>query len=426
MMATIPTTIATLVVIAVSALVVRSVRGADRRHDRITLAWFAGVALLLWSMPIVEQFTSDDGNLGRIIAFLQHPPAATTGVATGVRIVFRFLSIPGDWVRGLEPIHPNVAFDTQGWAIPWAIIALCVATWWAWRRRWMPEFVACLIGMALVAVSIVAASRIVGAPAPYLVRWIWAIAAYTWFAAALVGLRQLCLTRFGARRGIDLVVGLTLLGLVVMIPRGIDLTPLRLSESWRRTISTVTPEVIAAIDGIEGTIWVNNGLGVDGSTALEVISRGERIGLDVRRDPEWDYIVGAHRTTDRLSADRELVFITGDMHEEFDANPDYVKIAEFDPRTPEQRAEMQAIVDRHTAEVDVTGLDPTQARGARAAAFSEWAIAEVSLAHPSQDFLDYWRLVQEGDLLTVYLSVGRPRPTTLDPSDGATTTIAPS
>lgn len=395
-----------LTAIGMGALVVRAVR--RRGTDLLTLAIVIGIGSLAWLPPLIEQLTSDDGNLSQIVRFLRNPPLATTGPAEGLQIVFRFLSIPGDWVRGLEPTQPSYAFDTGGWSIPWALVALVVALWWAWRRRWMPELVACLVAAALVAVSIVAASRIVGPPIPYLLRWMWAVAAFSWFAPALVALRQWSHTRMGARHGASVVLAATAVVLALMVPRGIDLTPLRLSDSWMRTIEAITPEIMTAIADIDGPIWVSNGYGVDGSTALEVIVRGERSGLDVRRDVEWDYIVGSHRTIDRLDAARELVFLSGDSHFEFDTNPDYVKVAEFDPRTPEQRAEVAALHERHEV-VDTTGMTPDEAREARATAFGDWLTSELASDHPSDDFRLFLRTLQYGDLLTVFLSVGPPR-----------------
>ena len=72
--------------------------------------------------------------------------------------MFRFLSIPGNWVRGVEPSLINSAIDTSGWAIPWALIALGAARWWAWRKHWRNELVLCGIAGALVVSGAIAAS----------------------------------------------------------------------------------------------------------------------------------------------------------------------------------------------------------------------------------------------------------------------------
>jgi hypothetical protein len=401
--------IAVLVLVGLGALVVRSLRGPSTRKDRRSLLLIVGVALVCWIPPIIEQLTNRPGNMQLILDFLGDPPTVTTGPATGLRIVFRYLSIPGNWVRGAEPTLANYSIDTHGWAVPWALLALLAAGWWAWRRRWRVELAACGVALALVVAAAFAASRIVGAPSPYLLRWIWPIAAFTWMSVGLVALRQLTTTGFGRRHGVNLVVVATLVALVVMVPRGVDLTPLRVSESWRRTIEAVVPPTLEAIRDVDGPVWVSDGLGVDGSASLELIARAERAGLDVRRSPRWDYIIGEHRTIERLDAARELVFLTGDTHLELDGNPDYTEIASFDPRTPEERAAIADLRARHTADVDVTGLSESEARQARDEVFSAWALAEVVKPHPSQDFTDYWRLLQQGDLLTVFVSNGPPR-----------------
>jgi hypothetical protein len=397
-----------LVGLGLVALVVRSVRGPTPGADRRSLLWVVVAGAVAWIPPLVEQFTTDSGNMTEILAFLGDPPASTTGPAEGLRIVFRLLSVPGDWVRGAEPSLADYSYDTRGWAVPWALLALGAAGWWAWRRRWRAELVACGIAGALVVTSIIAASRIVGAPAPYLLVWVWPVAAFTWMAVALVALRQLTCSRFGRRHGANLVLVVTLLALVAMVPRGIDLTPHRLSSSWERTINAVAPAALAAIEGVDGPVWVPDGLWVDGSASLELVARAERAGLDVRRSPEWGYIIGDHRTIDRLDAERELIFVNGESRLDFDGNPDYTFVTSFDAHTPEEKAELQAIIDRH-ADVDVTGMSRIEARDARDAAFSAWRDQELGEADPSQDLVDWLRLIRSGGELSVYVSNGPPR-----------------
>jgi hypothetical protein len=398
----------TLVAIGLLALVVRSVRGPVAGRDRRTLAWALVAGLVVWIPPLVQQLRGADGNMSLILDFLGNPPQATAGPAEGLRIVFRYLSVPGDWVRGAEPVMANYSYDTRGWAVPWALLALVGAAWWAWRRRWRVELAACGVAAALVVAAIVASSRIVGAPVPYLIRWGWAVAAFTWFAVGLVALRQLACTTFGRRHAANLVLVATLLGLVVMVPRGIDLTPLRLSRGWAETIEAVVPPTLAAIEGVDGPVYVPDGAWLDSSAALELVSQAEKRGLDVRRSPNWGFMIGEHRTVEREQAAREVIFVNGLAHLEIDQDPDYTFVTSYDALSPDEQAELEAIIDRH-ADVDVTGMSPIEARDTRDAAFSVWRDAQFGEAKPDPDLAEYLRLIQSGGLLSVYISNGPPR-----------------
>lgn len=397
-----------LIGIGATALIVRSVRGKDRSHDRRTALSALGVAIVCWIPPIIEQFTHSPGNLRLIYEFLRNPPRATTGFSTGVQIVFRFLSVPGYWVRGEEPTHITSALNTSGWAIPWALVALCIAAWWAWKKHWRNELALCGIAGALVVAGAIASSRIVGAPAPYLLRWMWAIAAFTWLAVAVVALRQIALTTFGRRHANNLVAVATIVVLLTMIIRGVNLAPLRLSESWTRAIAALTPPVLAAIENAPGPIYLADGYGLDGSAGLDLLAQAEQAGLQVRRGPSWAYIYGDKRVINRDDAASELLYLTGSTRLQFEADPRYREIVTYDPLTPDQRAEYDALVAKY-AGIDVpAGMSAFEQARAREDLMSQWVTTELASKSPSDDFKRYVKLLLAGETVSVFLSNGPP------------------
>ena len=401
--------IAILVGIGAVALVVRSIRGNELRHNRRTALMALAVAVVCWIPPIIEQLTQSPGNLRLISQFLRNPPLATTGLATAIRITFRFLSIPGNWVRGAEPSFATSAINTSGWAIPWALLALCVASWWAWRQRWRSELALCGVAGALVITGTIAASRIVGAPAPYLLRWMWAIAAFTWLAVAAVALRQIARTSFGRRHASNLVVVATICVLLATLVRGVNLTPLRLSNSWTKAIAALTPPTLAAIKNAPGPIYLADGYGLDGSAGLDLLARAEEAGIEVRRSPSWAYIFGDKRTIERSDAATELLFLTGSTRLIFAADPYYREIFTYDPLTPDQRAEFDAIVIRHTGIFDQSFNSPADEALAREEILRQWVTTELSSTTQSADFKRYMKLLLDGEVVSVFISNGPPR-----------------
>lgn len=402
--------IALLIGIGAIALAVRSVRSSTLRHDRHTAVLALLIAVVCWIPPLLEQATNSPGNMRLIFDFLRNPPLEATGYSAGLRITFRFLSVPGNWVRGAEPTFINASINTSGWAIPWALIALGGATWWAWRKRWRSEFALCVVVGSLVVVSALAASRIVGTPLPYLLRWMWAVAALTWLAAAAVALRQLACTAFGRRHATNVVVTATIVVLLALTLRGVNLTPLRLSESWTRAIAALTPVTLEAIKDVPGPIYLADGYGLDGSAGLDLLARAEAAGLDVRRGPDWAYIYGNKRTIDRSAAASELLFLTGSTRLRFDEDPAFQKIATYDPLTPEQRATFDALVIKHTGVFDMPAFtSPVDEALAREELLREWMASELANPSPSQDFKDFMDLLLKGEIVSVFISNGPPR-----------------
>lgn len=399
-----------LIAIGTVALIARAFRSSTLRYDRRTALLTLFIAVVCWIPPLIEQATNSPGNMRLILDFLRDPPLAATGFSTGLRITFRFLSIPGNWVRGAEPTFINAAINTSGWAIPWALFALSGATWWAWRKRWKAEFALCVLVGALVIVSTIAASRIVGTPLPYLLRWMWAVAALTWFAAAAVALRQFANTTFGRRHATNLVVVATIVVLLAMTLRGVNLTPLRLSESWTRAIAALTPVTLEAIKDAPGPIYLADGYGLDGSAGLDLLARAEAAGFSVRRGPEWAYIYGDKRTIDRANAASELLFLTGSTRLRFEEDPSFRKIASYDPLTPEQRARFDALVLKYTSSVDGSSFSsPADEALARDELLREWTASELASPSPSADFKNYMDLLLKGEVVSVFLSNGPPR-----------------
>ena len=400
---------AMLVGIGAAALLTRSMRGSNRSHDRRTSFIALAVAVVCWIPPIIEQLTHSPGNLRLIYGFLRNPPLATTGFATGIRIMFRFLSIPGNWVRGTEPTLINSAINTSGWAIPWALLALCVAAWWAWRKNWRNELSLCGIAAALIVVGAVAASRIVGAPSPYLLRWMWAIAAFTWLAVAAVALRQIALTKFGRRNASNLVVAATIFVLILTLVRGVNLTPLRLSNSWTRAIAALTPPALAAIKELPGPIYLGDGYGLDGSAGLDLLAKAEEAGIDVRRSPSWAYIYGNKRTIDRSQAASEVLFLTESARLETEADPYYREIFTYDPLPPDQRAEFNALVAKYAGFDHPEGMSPAAIARGQEQLLEQWVQTELAAKSSSADFKRYMKLLLDGPIVSVFVSNGPPR-----------------
>jgi hypothetical protein len=147
--------------------------GPARVAVATTVAVTAGLALLLWLPPIVEQLTEESGNLAKVVDYFADPPEDTFGPRDG----FHLLLLRLDPWKLLTNRTPDVPF-AGGSSVPgaallgvWAVAAVA-----AWRlRAWALLRLHAVLGVAVVAAG-VAFSRILGPPFGYLSLWTYGIA----------------------------------------------------------------------------------------------------------------------------------------------------------------------------------------------------------------------------------------------------------
>jgi hypothetical protein len=196
---------------------------------------------------------------------------------------------------------------------------------------------------------------------------------------------------------------------MAILVRGVNLTPLRLSESWTRAIAALTPPTLAALEGMPRPIYLVDGYGLDGSAGLDVLAKAEEAGIDVRRDPSWAYIYGDKRTIERSQAASELLFLTDSTRLEAQADPNLREIISYDPLTPDQRTEFNALVTKYAAFDSQPGMSNLDQLRAQEELLQKWVQAELAAKSPSADFKRYMKLLLDGPIVSVFVSNGPPR-----------------
>ena len=166
------------------------------------LSLAAGLGVLLWIPPVIEQVTTRRGNLGRILDLVRAGPDAIVGWRGAARITSAVLVRPPFWFRDSfadtyrpkgQPVGANaLSIATTGVpAFRWAVVALgvlllvlVVLAVWAWRRRRTAVVTGVAVSLAATGIGLYTTSRvgtdIVGI-APHQFRFLWPIAAFTTF-----------------------------------------------------------------------------------------------------------------------------------------------------------------------------------------------------------------------------------------------------
>ncbi|HMF04082.1 MAG TPA: hypothetical protein VKH17_04655 [Acidimicrobiia bacterium] len=343
----------TVAVASWSAYRQRVNRAALRRY----LTWLAiaaGVTVVVWIPPVIDQIVHDPGNLSVLSDYFRNPPEAPVGLRRAIDVIFVHLN-PFHLVQELTTDRTQVE---SGSSVPGVLflgvwIASVVAAWRVRNRTILRLDL--VLGVALV-LALVSTSRIFGLVWYYLVLWAWGITslmilAIGWTAAVLVRRRlEGDAAARAARLGTAVLVAVVVVLSAVFTynATSVDVPAPRLSH----TLGVLTRRTAAALDrpsapggGRDGRYLVTLRDPVDiGAMGYGLVNELERRGFDV--GVIEGYGPGATRYRVRPAADA-----TGIVHlaigpediATWRAKADVRQVAAIDPRTPKQRNEFDLL-----------------------------------------------------------------------------------
>lgn len=347
-------------VIVTAAAVLRVWRHRDGQRPP-DWRWFglaAGLGLLLWTPPLVDEVVHEPGNLSQIVEHLGSPEAPIGIRQAGTFVLERLdawqlivveSAHPGTYVRTLSGPGPT---DQRGAITLAAWIASVAAAAWLRHRRLLALHL--VVGTG-VAVAVVAISRIFGVPWPYLMLWAFGIGAL--MALSIVATAAVLLARAWPRlRAPDALQAASLAGLVlvaVLSVRLLVLAPDATPETPDQTqqLARLVPDTVAALeqgagaatagDGRYLVLWsdATNGGSEGIGLVNELVRRGYRVGVDAREGVK----LGAARVWPPEQATARIVFASGGWIEHWAAEPGAVRVAYDDPRTAAERAEFEEV-----------------------------------------------------------------------------------
>ncbi len=281
-------------------------RTDDEHRDRIR--WWlrmSGVTVVvlavLWLPVVIQQLTSDDGNLAALVRFFRnHGREHSYGDAW--HVLASELSVWPDWLRGsiVRNIYSG-AVDLSGpTPVAVAVVLLVGAAVITWRRAKDGFRLDVVVGLAIVA-GFVSVSRIVGEIFPYLVIWTWALGMLTWLAISWSVVRW-----WQTRAAPDPRVGRVALGavavalLVVSVVSTVDAAragnPDGPGSRWVRGLTAKVRDELPDGRGVveirstggAGSTWVGAGI------ADEL----EHDGIETRVPPDLAFAYGPDRVLD--------------------------------------------------------------------------------------------------------------------------------
>jgi len=330
----------------------RAERDQLRARLRAVVLATAGVVVVLWLPPLVDQLRGEPGNISEMWRFFREPHD-TLGLGDAYSAVALQSDHGAPWLTGDVPLLLGGAVDLDAAPlVPAALLVLAAGLVIAVRRRDRSATVLALAVLLAAVVSVVALSRLVGDAFPWILGWTGVVGLGCWLAAGWAGYRALSdPARAHVEGPLTVVLALALVAISAV------------SAFNASTRSYERDEFIAAMRAL-GDRAADVTRDGDGPVLVEVdpIPLGggdvgpellvlalERAGVDTVVDDDLANRFGDHRAHPNQAATEVRVF-AGDA----DVVPaGYEVVVTVDPLTRSERARR----DRLVAELRERGLD---------------------------------------------------------------------
>lgn len=343
-----------------AAVAWRPVTDRERSSAMRWLAAAAGIGVVLWTPPVLDELRADPGNLTLIYRYFTGDDGgeALLGVGGALTLLLRLL----DPLRLAGSLGSGdlvaAAADPTGSVLPGVavLIAWMVAVIAAARLRHRALCRLHAVAAAALLVGVVSMSRILGKVWYYLLLWSWAVAGLLVLAVAWTGIEWLANRRPGDRRRmIDIVTGVAVGVLIVAVVAATASAPgaERSEERLSAALGALVPATVAGLedgvgaapgpDGRYVIMW-DDPLHI-GAQGYGLVSELERAGLDAFAIPPYAVAMTPQRTLEPDGADAVIVLAVGDRIERWAAQPGAVLLVEHDLRTPAEVAEQARLRD---------------------------------------------------------------------------------
>jgi hypothetical protein len=350
--------------------------GARRRSWRAPLLWSAGVLVLAWIPPLVQELVRRP-NVERLVDFLQDSPGyPRLGFRAAAGIVADQFRVPPPWLGGhtvLDSFSNTVVPASRWWlVIPIALVALAgvaVVRTPACRFRSLVVLVVVLLVVGWWSIA-----RVSGGAERYVFYWrvplaialVFVAFGASWYA---FGLDRSELARRSAFVGLSAVIGCSSIALGVRVA---DTGDVLSAESIARSALArlETPELPS------GRVLVRapdtGYLGIESAVVNEL----DRRGVDVVVDPSRGFRMGESRTATPGEADEVLYVVEGGQYLSILAGrPDAHVLWSTDALSPAKEAELRRLQQRLYDELVAAGrTDLVSALGSNLVAY---ALADV-------------------------------------------------
>lgn len=337
----VPPLAALIVLLTVRALRSEQSNPNGPRSTRVAGPAMLGLAgaLLMWTLPIVDQIRRRPGNLSILWQHFGSPSEPTLGLTQSVRILTSQINVLGPWLFG-----PQAAESSwQRWL---GFMGFAVLTGSAYviamgRRGNRTQRVSMNVLLGFISLGAVSILRIFGPYYEYTVRWLWLLSAMCVTTSVWIiwtGSR----TRIANARlmRIDLIpvsvaLSLGLCGVTVWQVADEVKLPGRTDS---RIIGGVIDDVAHGLDRDQTYQIRFYDPYTLNATGFGLLLELERRGFHVKVDPEFAAAALPHRTAPMQDTDGVIWVVVGPALERALHDPALTPLARFNPRSPAQQS----------------------------------------------------------------------------------------
>lgn len=360
-----------LAAVTLGVLVWAAYKRWDDPAARRSFALWGGVSVvlgvLLWIPPVIDQFAHSPGNLGIIRDYFSHPPDATIGVHRGVTVLLQQL----DPIKLLTRIlvHDGGAVEVSGTRLPGALllIAFFASVYLAWRIRNRTLLVLDGVLTLALGLGLISAVRIFGTVWFYLLLWAWALVALMLFAIVWTIVELVRTRRGDGDRPADRRWGAAVLGVIVAVSTIVFATQAsdvtvqtpRVNETLGKVVGP-TADALHRIEqgGDRGPFlvtWLPDAQAIGGA-GFGLLNELDRRGFNVRAEEQFRPGATRYHVIDDRTPSLEVHLATGPDIANWQRDSRYKQVAEFDPRSPEERDRFDELHDQVVSELGQAGL----------------------------------------------------------------------
>ncbi len=332
---------------------------------RTALMWSGGISALIWAAPVIQQFSTNPGNFTKIVRAFRTPEDPLVGWDIALASSRQAIAFLPPWLTGVSHDLSANPIAPSWWSALLFPLLLLLALVLSIRLR-RPGLRSLLIGVIIGhGIALTSVARIQGGAFPYLIRWIWMIAALGWIAViwtfwlctpwarhSNAGVASVAIRRWGWFSAAVLVVVPT--GFAVQ--QGFAAT---VPDPWGSEMIAHTVDDLAAAltpDDVLAFQYESPGL-VHAGTGL--MTEMERRGFTVWGPDEYWIPYGTDRVLGDHHATKQVTVVTAgeDIQQHLDRGE--TPVAHWDPLTPSERSELTEL-NAKVAALFAGTLDPSK------------------------------------------------------------------
>ena len=296
----------------------------------------AALVAVMWIPPIIEQFRSGPGNLGRLWRHFSSPREDTVGLSAAFKAMAGELNLAGPFLTGpgRAPYDdPNIA----GFLAFVVIVGVGIAS--AYKKRQRPvQYLQGVLGVSTV-IGLVATARVFGHFYDYVIRWMWMLAVL-WLAVSLWaivdGLRVI------RHRSIELASAVAVIAIVAGVSVSVGAQAPYGNDS--RLVGGLAPLLAESVDPSLDHLLRWHDPAALGGTGFGLLLEMEKRGVSLYVDAWAGAAARPYRVRAVQDTDVVLCLVVGPENiQVFRQRSQGSEVAWFDPRTPAEQIESNAL-----------------------------------------------------------------------------------